>query len=98
MHILYFYFSCYRIRTTGSAALDLAMVASGAADAFFAFGIHIWDAAAGELLVTEAGGVMIDPSGGQVDRLSQRFLVASSQELAQNLAKNLTQYFSEDRD
>lgn len=74
------------------------MVASGAADAFFAYGIHIWDIAAGELLVTEAGGVMIDPSGGPVDRLSRRFLVASSPELAQDLAKSLTQYHPNERD
>lgn len=94
---MYNYFCC-SIRTIGSAALDLALVASGAADAFFASGIHIWDVAAGELLVTEAGGVVIDPSGGEVDRLSRRFLAASSKELAESLAKHLTHYFPTERD
>lgn len=44
----------------------MAMVACGAADAYFEFGIHIWDIAAGELIITEAGGAVIDPAGGQV--------------------------------
>lgn len=47
----------------------MAMVACGAADAYFEFGIHIWDIAAGELLITEAGGVVIDPAGGDVNRI-----------------------------
>lgn len=74
------------------------MVASGGADAFFAFGIHIWDFAAGELLVTEAGGVVMDPAGGEIDRLSRRFLVASTKELAESLANNLTQLYPKERD
>lgn len=44
----------------------MAMVACGAADGYFETGIHIWDIAAGELLITEAGGVVIDPAGGEV--------------------------------
>lgn len=44
------------IRRPGSAALDLAYVASGRLDAFYEIGLHPWDVAAGWLLVTEAGG------------------------------------------
>ncbi|XP_050301122.1 inositol monophosphatase 1-like isoform X2 [Anthonomus grandis grandis] len=83
------------LRALGSAALNMAMVACGAADAYFEYGIHIWDIAAGELIITEAGGVVIDPAGGQVDRLSRRVLGASSQELAEQLAKELTQFYPE---
>ncbi|KAL1517516.1 hypothetical protein ABEB36_001272 [Hypothenemus hampei] len=83
------------LRALGSAALNMAMVACGAADAYFEYGIHIWDIAAGELIVTEAGGVCIDPAGGEVDRLSRRVLVASSQELANQLAKELVQFYPE---
>lgn len=43
-------------RVMGSAALDLAMVASGAAVATYQRLPKIWDMAAGALLVTEAGG------------------------------------------
>lgn len=53
----------FRTRSNGSAALDMAMVAMGGADCYFEFGIHAWDYAAGDLLVREAGGVCLDPSG-----------------------------------
>lgn len=39
------------------------MVALGGVDAYCEFGIHAWDIAAGDLLVREAGGVVIDPAG-----------------------------------
>ncbi|CAH1170140.1 unnamed protein product [Phaedon cochleariae] len=81
------------LRALGSAALDMAMVACGAADAYFEFGIHIWDIAAGELIVREAGGVIIDPAGGKIERFSRRVLVASSQELAEKLSQQLTQLY-----
>lgn len=68
------------------------MVAIGGADAYFEFGIHVWDIAAGELLVTEAGGVIMDPSGGPINRLSRRVLVASSKQLAEQLVAKLAQY------
>lgn len=74
------------------------MVACGAADAYFEFGIHIWDFAAGELLVTEAGGTIIDPAGGEIDRMSRRVLAASSAELAENLAKKIVQFYPQPRD
>lgn len=41
----------------------MSMVAMGGADVNYEFGIHAWDIAAGQLLVEEAGGVCIDPSG-----------------------------------
>lgn len=44
------------LRTTGSAALDLAYVAAGRLDAAWYPELHWWDIAAGILLVTEAGG------------------------------------------
>jgi myo-inositol-1(or 4)-monophosphatase len=88
----------YSLRALGSAALDMAMVALGAADAYFEFGIHIWDIAAGELLVTEAGGVIMDPSGSPIDRFSRRVLVASSQALAEQLSEKLIQFYPMPRD
>ena len=55
------------LRRNGSAALDLAGVAAGQADAFIEAGVHPWDWAAGALLVTEAGGLAtmtdLDPMG-----------------------------------
>ena len=52
------------IRRAGSAALDLAHVASGVFDGFFEFRLSIWDIAAGALLIEEAGGKVTDYGGG----------------------------------
>ncbi len=52
------------VRRSGSAALDLAYVACGRVDAFFESGLKPWDVAAGLLLVREAGGTVVDFSGG----------------------------------
>ena len=46
------------IRRAGAAALDLAWVAAGRLDAYWERGLNHWDWAAGELLVTEAGGAV----------------------------------------
>ena len=51
------------VRRLGSAALDLAYVASGRFDAFFEYGLQPWDVAAGALIVKEAGGSISDFSG-----------------------------------
>lgn len=51
-------------RRTGSAALDLAYVAAGRFDGYFELGLKPWDIAAGELLVKEAGGTVVDARGG----------------------------------
>ncbi len=46
------------LRRMGAAALDLCHVAAGRLDAYYEWGIHVWDFAAGALVVTEAGGVL----------------------------------------
>src|ERR1700692_3696795 len=51
------------MRRFGSAALDLAWVASGRFDAFWERGLAPWDLAGGILLVREACGMGSDPSG-----------------------------------
>lgn len=88
----------FSIRSLGSAALNMCMVASGGADCNYEFGIHAWDIAAGDLIVREAGGVTIDPAGGPLDILSRRVLAASSSELAHAFANTLTQFYPLPRD
>ena len=51
------------VRRSGSAALALVHVATGRADASWGPGLQPWDAAAGLLLVAEAGGVVGDLDG-----------------------------------
>lgn len=48
------------IRRIGSAALDLAYVASGRFDGFFEYSLHPWDVAGGSLIIIEAGGKVTD--------------------------------------
>lgn len=50
-------------RRSGSAALDLAYVASGRFDGFWEMGLQPWDCAAGVLLVKEAGGAVASLKG-----------------------------------
>jgi myo-inositol-1(or 4)-monophosphatase len=44
------------LRRSGSMALELAYLAAGRVDAFWQWGLGPWDAAAGVLLIREAGG------------------------------------------
>lgn len=47
----------------GSSTLALCYLASGAADAYYQFGLHCWDLAAATVIIREAGGIVIDTSG-----------------------------------
>lgn len=51
------------IRQSGSAALDLAYVASGRIDGFWAMALSPWDIAAGVVIIKEAGGIVDDFDG-----------------------------------
>lgn len=47
------------LRRTGSAAYDLCCVAAGILDGYWELNLHLWDIAAGELIVSEAGGSVL---------------------------------------
>lgn len=51
------------VRRAGSAALDLCWLAAGRLDGFWEEGLRVWDTAAGELIVREAGGRVTDFAG-----------------------------------
>ena len=65
------------IRRLGSAALDLAWVAAGRFDGFWESGLARWDAAAGMLLVREAGGYITDYRGGDKMHDRREYLAAN---------------------
>ncbi len=54
------------VRNLGSAALHLALVATGGLDAAVFGNSKLWDIAAGALLITEAGGLVTTPNGKPV--------------------------------
>ena len=45
-----------KMRLMGAAALDVAYVACGRYDAYIEYGIKLWDIAAGQLILENAGG------------------------------------------
>merc|ERR1719410_3202473 len=87
--------NAHAVRCPGPAALDIAWVGAGSADAYFHMGIHCWDMAAGALIVSEAGGVVLDPSGGEFDLMARDIFVCSSRELSEQVLGFLKIYRTE---
>jgi myo-inositol-1(or 4)-monophosphatase len=63
----YFGLRAHALRRTGTTALNLAYVAAGRFDAYYAFDNHAWDVAAGAVLIREAGGVVTNADGSAFD-------------------------------
>jgi myo-inositol-1(or 4)-monophosphatase len=74
------------LRRWGSAAVDLAYLASGRLDIYVENGLNPWDAAAGILLVEEAGGVCLNFDGSK-NPLFNRQMIASNEELAEQVVE-----------
>jgi myo-inositol-1(or 4)-monophosphatase len=83
------------IRRTGSAALNLAYVACGRLDGHWAHEIHPWDAAAGILLIQQAGGVATSVNGGSFNLAAGDYLTASTPELHAALLPLVRQEFGQ---
>jgi myo-inositol-1(or 4)-monophosphatase len=63
----YFSLRTRSLRRTGSTALNLAYVAAGRFDGYWAFDNHVWDVAGAVVLVREAGGVLTNVDGSTYD-------------------------------
>ena len=77
------------VRRLGSAALDLAYVASGKIDGFWERDLNLWDISSGVLLVKEAGGKISEPDGKKWTTNS-RDIVVSNSLIHKKLTENLT--------
>jgi len=77
------------IRKSGSAALDMAYVASGRYDGYFQKNLNLWDIAAGIIIVTEAGGQTNDIDLNKNKNIN---IIASSSSINEKLTKNLTNF------
>lgn len=62
-----FSYAAQAIRRYGAAALDLCFVAAGRFDGFYEAHLGPWDAAAGALIVAEAGGTITNYTSGPFD-------------------------------
>jgi len=79
------------IRCGGSCAMGLCGVATGRLDAFYEIGFGgPWDVAAASLILTEAGGKVLDPGGGALSLTSRRVL-GTNAHLAEQMAAVLSQ-------
>ena len=79
---------CGDIRRAGAATLDLPYVACGRLDGFWEWGLHLWDIAAGILLIKEAGGIVCDPYGGE-DYLKTGNIIAANPIILRQLLKTI---------
>lgn len=80
------------VRRAGSAALDLASVASGRFEGFWEFNLNPWDLAAGVLLVEEAGG-QVTGFEGQPFRVADRDVVATNGLVHADLLREFKELF-----
>jgi len=81
------------IRRLGSAAIDLSYVACGRFEAFYEYGLHQWDIAAGILLVREAGGRVSDFKGNEKNLDGDEIVASNSfvfTEFLENVGKFMT--------
>lgn len=90
--------NCHGVRSMGSAALNICYVASGYSDAYYEFGIHIWDICAAVVILNEAKGYACDTQGGPLDMQRRRILVASSENIAKDLSKALPIHLELEKD
>jgi myo-inositol-1(or 4)-monophosphatase len=73
----YFSLRAQSLRRTGSTALNLAYIAAGRFDGYWAFDNHVWDVAGGMVLVREAGGIVTNIDGSAYDPYTPDALVSN---------------------
>lgn len=77
------------IRSVGSIALELCLVASGRADIFIGMKSNSWDHNAARIIVEESGGVICDLAGEELPIRNESSVIAcSSRENLEFLIKN----------
>ncbi len=79
------------LRRPGAASLDLAYVACGRLDGFFEMGLMPWDAAAGSLLILEAGG-LVGNFKGDGEYLFEENIIAASPKIFGQMVNTLSRY------
>ncbi|MCK5075211.1 MAG: inositol monophosphatase [Calditrichia bacterium] len=86
------FLSASDMRRMGSAAIDMVYVACGKMDAFFELGLSIWDLAAGEIIVREAGGRVTD-FWGENNHLSSGYIIAGTPKVHKDILNLAGNYF-----
>lgn len=65
------------VRRLGSAAIDFCYVAKGVFDGFWEVYLNPWDICAGKFIVEEAGGIVTDFNGNEIDIFSRQILASN---------------------
>ncbi len=76
-HFMNFQMAARAVRRAGAAALDLAYVAAGRLDGYWECKLKPWDVAAGQLLVSEAGGMVTNHEGDTYSCYDHRILASN---------------------
>jgi myo-inositol-1(or 4)-monophosphatase len=84
--------SCHGLRRLGSAAVDLVYTACGRFEAFYEYNLNAWDIAAGVLIVRQAGGEVVNFSGGR-EVLKTRELLATNGKITNEMLGTIQKYF-----
>ena len=76
-------------RKSGSAALDMAYVASGRYDGYFQNNLNLWDIAAGIIIIKEAGGLISEIDLSKIKNIK---VIASSTDISGKLNEKLVNF------
>ena len=76
-------------RKSGSAALDMAYVAAGRYDGYFQNHLHLWDIAAGIILVKESGGKTNEINFSKIDEIK---IKAASNTIYEKMLEKLNNF------
>lgn len=89
----YFFINSHGVRRLGSAATDIAYVACGRFDAFYEYGLHAWDVAAGSIILEQAGGKVSDFKGGKSYIFGSEY-IASNSNVYPEFLKTISKFLS----
>ena len=81
---------CQDIRRFGSAALDLCYVAKGMYEGYYEMNLKAWDASAGIIILTEAGGKLSNEKGEEYTLFEDKYIVASNGHIHEILLDTIT--------
>lgn len=102
--------AAHGLRAIGSAAMNLCLVARGSSDVYWECGVHVWDVAAGILILQEAGGRVFHGAGHRsrpgaplepLDLMARKFLAIrggdspSATKAQEALAMQVLQYLDD---
>ncbi|KAI1914907.1 hypothetical protein LOZ61_000952 [Ophidiomyces ophidiicola] len=85
----------HSMRSMGSAALNLCAVAAGFMDLYWEGGCWAWDVCAGWVILTEAGGIMVDgnPGGWKAEVDGRQYLAIRASKNGEGQRETATEFW-----